>query len=781
LPPSNRNDQVIQYSHDLLDRTTAEQWYDSAGLVPSLSISTDTDGGTSDEVQRVGFTADWISGGTFTLTVSGEATSELDAAATAMDVQIALEALSTVGSGNVVVTKLQDVPSAQEWQLTFQGAKAGDSVVQTTIDSSNIQTVMDPPSDIQLTDIQGGITTNEVHTVTLSNANGGTFHLAFVGETTIPIAFDGTGADVEFAIEELNAVDQVTVTGASGGPWTVTFVGTHSATNVFRMDGDVSASTNGNLIRTINYAFDAANQLTSASDPDSSYAYTYDDLGRLLTVDNAGTAGAPAVVLTSTFDANNNRTGLSATIAATVDFQNTYTYDSLNRLTRLDQSGPAGGNEVAEKRVEFAYNAIDQFTMIARFNDTDGGASNEIATATYSYDAIGRLTRLDYTKGGVDLFSPYSWTYDNLHRIAQFTSQDGTSDYTYDTTDQLTAAVHSYQTNESYSYDANGNRTMSGYTTGVNNQLLNDGTYSYEYDDEGNRTKRTNDTTGDVTEYEWDFQNRLTKVTERDESDATTLVVEYRYDVFDRRISRAVDTASPFDLQDAAITGYVYGDANGVTSDDGGNVVLDFIDDDGIGGSNSFALAARQLFGTAVDQILAQEDTTRTISSSERVMWHLVDNVGTSCDLANNNATIATHFQYDAFGGITVGNMSLTRYLYTSREYDNVVRLQSNRARWYDGAVGRWTAEDPLGFDAGDANLVRYVGNAPVSFRDSSGLFTWGGKIEIAEIWEEGGWNKHWFGWVLQLVRGGHPLFELVHASGIIGRFRVHRQGLRKN
>ena len=39
---------------------------------------------------------------------------------------------------------------------------------------------------------------------------------------------------------------------------------------------------------------------------------------------------------------------------------------------------------------------------------------------------------------------------------------------------------------ESFSYDANGNRTMTGYSTGTGNRLLSDGTYNYTYDDEGN-------------------------------------------------------------------------------------------------------------------------------------------------------------------------------------------------------------------------------------------------------------------------------------------------------
>lgn len=57
--------------------------------------------------------------------------------------------------------------------------------------------------------------------------------------------------------------------------------------------------------------------------------------------------------------------------------------------------------------------------------------------------------------------------------------------FSYDATSQLTDADHSYQTDEAYEYDENGNRTSTGYQTGTNNRLLSDGTYAYEYDDEG--------------------------------------------------------------------------------------------------------------------------------------------------------------------------------------------------------------------------------------------------------------------------------------------------------
>lgn len=43
------------------------------------------------------------------------------------------------------------------------------------------------------------------------------------------------------------------------------------------------------------------------------------------------------------------------------------------------------------------------------------------------------------------------------------------------------------------------------------------------------------------------------------------------------------------------------------------------------------------------------------------------------------------------------------------------------RARYYDPAVGTFVGEDPLGFEAGDANLYRYVFNSPTNFTDPDG------------------------------------------------------------
>jgi RHS repeat-associated protein len=432
---------------------------------------------------------------------------------------------------------------------------------------------------------------------------------------------------------------------------------------------------------------------------------------------------------------------------------NSYTYDALDRLTRVDQTGQTGGNTVSEKRVDLAYNAIGQSTSIARYKDTDGGTAHEVAIAGYSYDTLGRLTGLAYTKGGTNLFTPYSWTYDSLSssgmgfdgsatvrdprvaataaaavfdalgRITQVVSQDGTSTYGYDSKSQLTSADHSYQSDEAYTFDSNGNRTMSGYQTGTDNRLTNDGTYSYTYDAEGNRLTRTKTATGEVTEYTWDYHNRLTQVTEKNSQGTVTQVVEYVYDVFNRRIGRKIDTSAPFDMANAVIERYVLDDIhNGLTSADGGNVVLDFVDPDG-SGAQAIAMSKRYLYGEAVDQLFAQEDLSKTLNDTSRNLWPLVDHLGTVRDLAKQDGTIAAHYKYDSFGNVTSGDTSKTRYLFTSREFDAATKLQYNRARYYDAAVGRWISDDPLGFAAGDANVGRYVNNEGIDSFDPSGLW----------------------------------------------------------
>jgi RHS repeat-associated protein len=441
------------------------------------------------------------------------------------------------------------------------------------------------------------------------------------------------------------------------------------------------------------YTYDSIGNLLTASDPNSKYTYVYDTVNRLTSTDNKDTAGVPNVLLNYTYDAADNLLKVTDTIGGQLKGTNSYTYDALNRATSLTQSG----NGVSNKRVDISYDAASQTTGLSRFADIAGLIA--VASTAYDYDANGRLTNLAHKRNGNNL-AAYGYAYDAINRITQTTSIDGTSKFTYDSTNQLTSTDHSFQTDEAYSFDANGNRTNTGYSTGGNNQLLSDGTYSYEYDGEGNRTKRTETSTGKVTEYVWDYRNRLTKVSFKDAAGNEVKTIQYIYDVDNRRIAKIID-ADGAGAAAPTTERYVY---------DGQNIVLSF---DG-GGTQTH----RYFYGTGVDQVLADEN------AQGRVLWTLTDSQGTVRDLIDSAGVIQNHITYDSFGKITSQtNSSIsTIFGYTGREYDAETEQYYYRARYYDQNIGRFISEDPIGFEAGDTNIYRYVGNSPTNANDPSGL-----------------------------------------------------------
>jgi RHS repeat-associated protein len=440
---------------------------------------------------------------------------------------------------------------------------------------------------------------------------------------------------------------------------------------------------NSATIKTFSASYDAVGHLIASTNPDAAYTYSYDAVDRVSSIDNTGTVGVPAVKFNYSYDAVGNLIAVNDSINGTNAGITGYTYDLLNRVTKLTQ----GGTGVSNKRVDMAYNAVNQLTGLSRFSGV-----NSVVDTSYVYDSNQRLIQLSHKKGASTVAS-YDYNYDNADKLAStISSVDGTSNYSYDSTNQLTGASHTAQTNEAYSYDANGNRTSGGTVTGVNNQLLSDGTYSYQYDGEGNRTKRTEIATGKVTEYIWDYRNRLASVLFKDAGGIVTKTIDYIYDGNNQRIGKRIDGA--------VVERYVI---------DRNQIALVF---DGAGTQTH-----RYLYGTQVDQVLADETPTGMV-------WALADNQGTVKDLVDNSGVVVNHVTYDSFGKVVAqSNAGVEfRYGYTGREQDSETGLDYYRARYYDASNGRFISEDPIGFAGEDGNLTRYVGNSPVNYNDPSGL-----------------------------------------------------------
>jgi RHS repeat-associated protein len=438
----------------------------------------------------------------------------------------------------------------------------------------------------------------------------------------------------------------------------------------------------GNITRSITSTYNAAGELVQISDPDSSYRYTYDRDGRMVTVSNQDTPNVP------TTDNVGNVLSMTDSINGITGITTSHQFDALNRLTQ---------NAQGNKRVDYAYNALSQVTNKKRYSDTTG--TNLVAETTHTYDGSDRLTDITHSKG-VNVLANYTQAYDAKSRITGVTGTDGSSDFTYDSTDQLTGVDYSFQTDESYTYDDNGNRTNAGYVTGVNNRLLEDNKFRYEYDLVGNRTKRTDKTTNEVTNYSWDVRDRLTGLVVKNALGEEVRSAGYAYDVYNQRIAKTVDMDGA-GVQAPTTERYVYG----------GDQNIDLIFDE------NGDVSHRYLFGAGVDQIEADE-------SGGSVLWALTDHLGSVRDVVDNSGVVQNHIVYDAFGGVTSQSNSsvVFRYGYTARELDAESGLQYNRTRYLDSFNGRFISEDPINFAGGDANLYRYVGNSPVTRIDPSGL-----------------------------------------------------------
>jgi RHS repeat-associated protein len=147
-----------------------------------------------------------------------------------------------------------------------------------------------------------------------------------------------------------------------------------------------------------------------------------------------------------------------------------------------------------------------------------------------------------------------------------------------------------------------------------------------------------------------------------------------------------------------------------------------------LNGSNQ--VTTRRLYLDAVDAVFARIGGTGTVD------WYLTDHLGSIRGLMNNSGTLDDTLTWDAWGNLVSESTPANgdRYAWTGRERDVETGLQYNRARWYDPATGRWMSQDPLGFDAGDSNLYRYVNNEPTNYSDPIGRQEQVGILSIGKL-----------------------------------------------
>jgi RHS repeat-associated protein len=450
---------------------------------------------------------------------------------------------------------------------------------------------------------------------------------------------------------------------------------------------------NGN---TTSFTYDDRGLITSSTDPFNRItSYSYYDDGKLHTVT----------------DRNNQATTTTYTVSGKVDTVSyhdggsvSFTYDQHDRLsTMTDSLGTTSYSHDAAGRL---LSSTDPHGFTVGYRYDENGYTGLLTTiiypgnkqVTYTYDSLNRLETVSNWQNQTATYS-----YDAAGRVVGLINFNGTrTNYGHDDANRLTtienkSAAGATISSQNFTLDGNGNRTgeerigpvqsavglASLAATYEKNRLRTAGPLNYTQDNEGQRATRSDNTT-----YTFNARHRLVDIVEGTDSSS------YLYDGSANRLQAE---------RDGIITRYIY--------DSNGNLLAE--------ADQNNAISRYYIHGLG---LLAME--IPEIPAGKTYCYHF-DALGNTVALTDPAQQVVNHYAYSPFG-ILLNNQETVpqpfKYVGKLGVMAEANGLYYMRARYYDPEVGRFIAEDPLGFEGGGVNLYVYGGNNPVLMVDPEGL-----------------------------------------------------------
>ena len=507
---------------------------------------------------------------------------------------------------------------------------------------------------------------------------------------------DALGGITNFTYDEFG--NKLTQTDANGNVTSWEYDNVGNVLSRTLPNGQIESFTydaNGNKLThtsfngdTVDYAYDSNNRLTRKTYPNSDTVdYTYSATGKITSVtDGRGTTSYDYDVrdrivrldypdsnfIEYTYDAAGNILTLETPSGTT-----TNTYDDANRLVSVtDQDGGL---------TSYSYDAVGNRASITYPNNT---------VTTYTYDSSNRLTRLENRRSDDSIISTYDYVLGPAGNRVQMIENTGrTTDYTYDALYRLTQEVITdglSTTTIDYTYDAVGNRltkTIDGgvasisYTYDENDRLLTEGSRTYTYDDNGNRLTRSDGINTDT--YSYDYDNRMVSVS------TPTSNIDYAYDVNGIRMQQIVDGVETNFLVDpnrdyaqvleernasnTVVVRYVYGDD--LISQIRGSAT-NYYHYDGLGSTRALTDNAETITDTYhYDAFGLEISRTGTTENNYLYTGEQYDpNIGFYYLRARYmDPNVGSFIGMDPFAGLMFEPMTLHRYLYAGMDPVNKI------------------------------------------------------------------------------------------------------------
>jgi RHS repeat-associated protein len=715
----------------------------------------------ADAVQQVALTGS-PTGGTFTLTFGGQTTAPLAYNAAASAVQSALQALSTIGAGNALVSG----PAGGPWLVRFAGALAETPEAEMTGNGSGLTGGTSPSVAIGTTS-QGGDTGRAQKTtdpralVTKTDYDLVGRIVRTVENFTAFAPSNGADRTTQYTYDGSNHV--LTLTAVLPGSVLETtqyaYTVTGSVINSNDLLATVTYPANGQS-NTESYTYNALGEMATASDRNgNTHSYSLDVLGRRIS-DSVTTLGSNVDGAVRRLDAAYDTggrpylfTSYADTVGTTMVNQVTQGYNGLGQLTSESQNhGSYTGT------VQYAYSFVatsggpNHSRLVSMTYPNSVGVNygyyagvddrisrlSQVYSESYSYLGLSTVVRR-YNSFNSGLYLTYIIPGGNADGGDQYTGLDRfgrvveqrwyyssisipTDDflYTYDRDGNRLTRTNTLKTtfNEQYGYD--GFNQLTSFTRNTHTQ-------SWSLDGLGNWASFTNDANTQTRTH--NVQNQITAVsgattptydnngdTTTDEAGQTYVydawnrpvrvvsganTVVYAYDALGRRISRSINGNTATDL-------YYSSSWQVLEEDQGGSMQLKYI------WSPVYVDAMVERDNSAGTRLFVQQDANWNVTA-------LVDIFG----------IVKQRFVYDPYGKPSFydvtwnpsGNGYSWVYLHQGGRYDSTSGLYNFRHRDYSPTLGRWMQQDPQKYQAG-MDLYLYEADSPANRLDSLGLYS---------------------------------------------------------